>query len=146
MAKPISFFTRLGYGQFPYIIIREQVGMYRQIPIHFLKEELNTKEGIYVRVDSRDSHELIEIKCVDALREILIGTLEPLSHYTPESKWVFIGKSTKQGCVVLNPEQAIYVDSNGKKLNTSTGIPSGGTLLSVAGTTIIHSKRHFNYL
>lgn len=50
MTKSVSFFTRLGYGQFPYIIIREQAGMYRQIPIHFGLNNPNTQEGLILLV------------------------------------------------------------------------------------------------
>ena len=144
MTKSVSFFTRLGYGQFPYIIIREQAGMYRQIPIHFNNEELNTKDGIYVKLESKDSYENIEFNCVETLKEFLLQNKSPYSHIKSESNWIFIGKNQREGCVVFNPEQAVYLNYQGETINTSNTIPWGGTLISISDHIIQSNDRHFN--
>lgn len=92
IAKSVSFFTRLGYGQFPYIIIREQVGMYRQIPIHFGLNNPDTQEGLILLVDDCDTHETLEDKCDEALKRII--TKKPV---------LFNRRiNYEQGCIIPN--------------------------------------------
>ncbi len=50
MNQTLEFFASRGYGVFPYIIIREMGGMYRQIPIHFSLQELLEREGVLVNL------------------------------------------------------------------------------------------------
>jgi hypothetical protein len=55
MNQTLEFFASKGYGLFPYIIIREMSGMYRQIPIHFSLQELLEREGVLANLSEDES-------------------------------------------------------------------------------------------
>ncbi len=143
MNQKVKFFTSKGYGVFPYIIIREMSGMYRQIPIHFLIEELTTKEGVLVELSGNESHEEIQDKCVEILRKIINSENVISSEDGKKDKWVTVGEVKREGCVVLNPSSAIYLNSEGEIISRTKKIPWGGTLISMNGETISQSESHF---
>jgi hypothetical protein len=146
MTKSKSFFTRLGYGQFPYIIIREQAGMYRQVPIHFGLENLETKEGVIIRVNDCDSHEILETKCDEALIHILTKQPILLNHRINYDQGCFVPDRKLSGCVVFSPENVIYRSRKGELINKSASIPWGGTLLSLCDERIeFEHGNHFTY-
>lgn len=143
MNQKVKFFTSKGYGVFPYIIIREMSGMYRQIPVHFLIEELTTKEGVLVELSRNESHEEIQDKCVEILRKIVNSENVISSEDGKKDKWVTVGEVKREGCVVLNPSSAVYLNCEGEIIGRIQKIPWGGTLISMNGETISQSQSHF---
>ena len=144
MNQTLEFFASKGYGLFPYIIIREMSGMYRQIPIHFSLEEILEREGVLVNQFEDESDDNVEEKCIDALRRVIKS--EPLITIkrNTEENWIFSGDRKIEGCVVFSPKRAIYLDSGGNIKSESESIPWGGTLVSMCGETIITSDQHYN--
>lgn len=146
MLKPISFYTQLGYGQFPYILIREQAGMYRQIPIHFGLENLETKEGVIIKVDDCESHEILETKCDETLIRIL--TKKPIllnRRINYEQGWIIPNRKLS-GCIVFSPDNVIYRSREGELIDSSASIPWGGTLLSLCDERLeFENGNHYTY-
>lgn len=136
MTKSVSFFTRLGYGQFPYIIIRKQAGMYQQIPIHFGLNNSATQEGIILLVNDCDTHENLEAKCDEALKRILTKKPVLFNKRLNYEQGCFILNQKLSGCVVYSPENVIYRSHDGQLIDNSTSIPWGGTLLSLCDERI----------
>jgi len=146
MSKPISFYTRLGYGQFPYILIREQAGMYRQIPIHFGLENLESKEGIIIKVDDCDTHESLEARCDEALKRIITKKPALFNRRINYEQGCFIPNRKLSGCVVYSPDNVIYRSFDGEVVNKSASIPWGGTLLSLCDERIeFENGNHYTF-
>lgn len=146
MTKSVSFFTRLGYGQFPYIIIREQAGMYRQIPIHFGLNDPNTQEGLILLVDDCDTHETLEAKCDEALKRIINKKPVLFNRRINYEQGCIIPNRKLRGCVVYSPDYVIYRSFDGEIESTSSSIPWGGTLISLCDEKIEFEKgNHFCY-
>ena len=146
MTKSVSFFTRLGYGQFPYIILREGAGIYRQIPIHFGLNNPDTQEGLILRIDDCDTLESIEIKCDQALKKIINKKPVLFNHRINYEQRFIMSNRKLCGCVVYSPDSVIYRSSNGEVLNKSTSIPWGGTLLSLCNERMeFEEGNHFTF-
>jgi hypothetical protein len=143
MNQTLEFFSSLGYGVFPYIIIREMSGMYRQIPIHFSLQELLEKEGVLLNLSENEGDEILEMECVSVLRNII--KLEPVITIKRNLKdnWIFSGHKKIEGCVVFSPKRVVYLDSDGKINSESDCIPFGGSLLSMCGEIIIRGGQHY---
>ena len=146
MNQTLEFFASKGYGLFPYIIIREMSGMYRQIPIHFSLQELLEREGVLVNLSEDESEDSIEEKCIDDLRRIIKSEPVIIIKRNTEENWIFSGNRKIEGCVVFSPKRAIYLDSGGNIKSESESIPWGGTLVSICGETIITNSQHYNLL
>ncbi len=112
-----------GYGAFPYFIIRITSGLYKQIPIHFKESELSSKEGVFVAIDEDDSFEEVEDRCLNTLVKILDGDTDLIRSGD------FNLRGNLTGCLVLEPERAIYLGLNREV--TEGSIPWGGTLVSM---------------
>lgn len=146
MTKSVSFFTRLGYGQFPYIIIREQAGMYRQIPIHFGLNNPDTQEGLILQVDDCDTHETLEDKCDEALKRIITKKPVLFNRRINYEQGCIIPNRKLSGCVVYSPDNVIYRSFDGEVVNKSTSIPWGGTLLSLCDEHIAFEEgNHYTF-
>jgi len=146
MTKSVSFFTRLGYGQFPYIIIREQAGMYRQIPIHFGLKNFDTQEGLILQVDDCDSYETLETKCDEALKRIITKKPVLFNRRINYEQGCIIPNRKLSGCVVYSPDNVIYRSFDGEVVNKSGSIPWGGTLLSLCDERIeFEEGNHYTY-
>ena len=146
MTKPVSFFTRLGYGQFPYIIIREQAGMYRQIPIHFGLFNPNDQEGLILHSDDCDTHETLEAKCDEALKRIITKKPVLFNRRINYEQGCIIPNRKLSGCVVYSPDNVIYRSFDGEIVNKSASVPWGGTLLSMCDERIIFENgNHFTF-
>ena len=144
MNQTLEFFASKGYGVFPYIIIREMSGMYRQIPIHFSLQELLEKEGVLVNRPEVEGDDSIEDNCVSTLNSIIKS--EPVITIKRNSKedWVFSGNRKLEGCLVFSPKRAVYFDSKGNLKEESESIPWGGCLITMCGETIISGGHHYN--
>ena len=112
-----------GYGAFPYFIIRITSGLYKQIPIHFKQSELSSKEGVFVAIDEGSSFEEVESRCLNTLVKILDGDTDLISSGD------FNLRGNLTGCLVLEPERAVYLGLNREV--TEGSIPWGGTLVSM---------------
>ena len=146
MSKELSnTYTQLGYGQIPYFIIRECSGIYRQIPIHFEVRELETKDGIYIRIEQNGPYDYIIMECLKTLKSLILEKINAFSHLDNSKVWFIVGKHSKEGCLVLNPQEAIYLNTEGEKVSDVGKIPFGGTLISVSGSTILTNGKHFNF-
>lgn len=146
MNQKLEFFASKGYGVFPYIIIREMSGMYRQIPIHLSIKELLEREGLLVNLSEDESEDSIEEKCIDDLRRIIKSEPVIIIKRNTEENWIFSSNRKIEGCVVFSPKRAIYLDSEGNIKSESESIPSGGSLISLCDETIITNSQHYNLL
>ncbi|MEY2924555.1 MAG: hypothetical protein RLZZ337_1103 [Bacteroidota bacterium] len=133
----------LGYFQFPYLIIREMCGIYRQVPIHFNSLNVSNKEGLIIHLLGNETHEEIQDKCVESLRKMITSRSVVTVQRESKKKWLFSGLQNKEGCAVFNPSFAIYLSSNGELKRKSKSIPSGGTLLSMCDETLSMNEPHF---
>lgn len=139
-----STFTRLGYGRFPYFIIREEAGLFRQVPIHFTRKELKYMDGVYVSIKTEHTYAIIRKKCIQTLKQLIDGDKEPISHRIDKAKIYQMGKQRKQGCIVFGPNEAIYLDCMGKVIKRSKAIPFGGNLISICNNSISLGGKHYN--
>jgi hypothetical protein len=146
MNQTLEFFASKGYGLFPYIIIREMSGMYRQIPIHFSLQELLEREGVLANLSEDESENSIEEKCLSILRSIIKSEPVITIKRNTEENWIFSSGRKIEGCVVFSPKRAIYLDSGGNIKSDSESIPWGGSLISLCGETIITNSQHYNLL
>ena len=146
MNQTLEFFASKGYGVFPYIIIREMSGIYRQVPISFSFPELLKKEGVLVNLTEDESDTAIKEACVETLRKMITTKQVITVNRNSKDNWIFVGNQKREGCVVFDPNYAIYVDSDGKVISKTNNIPSGGTLISMCGETITRNDRHYNFL
>ena len=144
MNQTLEFFASRGYGVFPYIIIREMSGMYRQIPIHFSLQELLEREGVLVNLYDEEGDDTTKEKCLSILRSIIKSEPVITIKRNTEENWIFSGVRKIEGCVVFSPKRAIYLDSEGNLKEESDSIPSGGFLIAMCGETIISGGKHYN--
>ena len=112
-----------GYGAFPYFIVRITSGLYKQIPIHFKESELSSKDGVFVAIDEGSSFEEVESRCLNTLVKILDGDTDLINSRD------FNLRGNLTGCLVLEPERAVYLGLNREV--TEGSIPWGGTLVSM---------------
>lgn len=139
MKRNLRSLCHLGYGTFPYIIVRERSGIYRQIPIHFFPFS-NKLDGLFLDGCHTKSTKEIRKNCVELLRStIKKENNKPATNKQSKDSSL----RTKEGCIVFNPYEAIYFDCEGKFICRSESIPSGGTLLRVDGEIIQYENRHF---
>jgi len=128
-----------GYGAFPYFIVRVTSGIYMQVPIHF-NSSLELKEGVSLYVDTKYPLEKIESLCLEALSSLLRGDLAYSDQCSP--KLNFLADRVLNGCVVLSPTSAYYLDSNDKI--TAGTPPWGGVLLSMKNESLsFTNNNHF---
>ena len=146
MNQKLEFFASRGYGVFPYIIIREMSGMYRQIPIHFSLQELLEREGVLVNLYDEEGDDTTKEKCLSILRSIIKSEPVITIKRNTEENCIFSSVRKIEGCVVFSPKRAIYLDSGGNIKSESESIPWGGRLISLCGETIITNSQHYNLL
>ena len=127
-----------GYGAFPYFIDRITSGLYKQIPIHFKESELSSKEGVFVAIDEGSSFEEVEDRCLNTLVKILDGDANLISSRD------FNLRGNLTGCLVLEPERAVYLGLNREV--TEGSIPWGGTLVSMKNEFLNFPLRNHYFL
>lgn len=126
-----------GYGVFPYFIIRIESGIYMQVPIHFNCSS-NAEEGVLLKLPPEASIEEIEISCIKGVNELLHGGLAISDQCYPKLK--FLSVKDFDGCVVLNPSTAYYLD-NARQI-TAGSPPRGGTLITMSSNSITFPNRN----
>jgi hypothetical protein len=120
-------FLKKGYGQFPYIIIRQFPTMYLQIPLHDERQKNLKLDGIYISDMDR-----LQTKDFDEACKLRLHKL-----------W---SEQYKKGhpvdmCLVLNATIGYYISKEGKI--TEDSVPSGGILLSMDDSFIQINGDHF---
>lgn len=116
----------MGYGKFPYVIIRISSGIYMQIPIHFVKENEKGLKGILIQTESDNSKEQ---------QSLLLNAIWKFKKHIDAQKNNF-----NRLCVVLDPHQAYYFEPEGLKFSHS--IPAGGTLVASKDEFIAMAHAH----
>ena len=130
-----------GYGEFPYIIIKEGHGLYLQIPIHFLKEgeEVDVKKhpGTQVRnvkekvlKESRESQ-------IFLLQDEILATTEFVLSKIQSTK----PEKNLEACLVLGQKRALYFRDG--RFTPQVYIPTGGALLDQMGNIIGMNVEHY---
>ena len=103
MNQTLEFFASKGFGVFPYIIIREMSGMYRQVPISFSFPELLIKERVLVNLTEDVSDTAITDACDDTLRKMITTKQVITVKRNSKDNWIFVGNRKREGCVVFDP-------------------------------------------
>jgi hypothetical protein len=116
----------MGYGKFPYVIIRMSSALYMQMPIHFVKERENGLKGILIQTESDDPK---------AQQSLLLNTIWKFKKHIDAQKNNF-----NRLCLVLDPNQAYYFEPEGLKFSHS--IPAGGTLVASKDEFIAMAHAH----
>jgi hypothetical protein len=119
-----------GYGQFPYILIRNYPAIYTQIPLH--SEDLKSLklEGFYVTDELLEHAKDYETAC-----RILF-----LDYWLTEFKKGI----AHDMCLVMNKKSALYI-SKKADINFCETIPYGGSLQAMDNTLILLNGDHYIY-
>jgi hypothetical protein len=120
-----------GYGVFPYIIIREWHGVYRQVPITIRSIDEHQSKMKYTventNSSTNDSKELMKDEhFIESLKNLAL-----LAHQDYK----------KRSCLVLSPGRCLYFE-DGSVVEVSKSIPAGGKLLDISNETIGHGGIH----
>lgn len=143
----------IGYGRFPYLIIRNACGIYTQIPV-LIEYSSVSREGIIVPLqDLEDLDELIEnvfISWIDIIsgRPVYCSNRvisEPLNSQTFSTEYVEMEEiNSNEACLVLGKDSCYYFSLNHPSITFSDSIPKGGCLLSLNFERIkFHEGNHF---
>lgn len=130
----------VGYGQFPYILIKVAPAIYMQIPIHFVEVGKKTewKKYIGTHVEGVDKEILKQSR--ESQIFLLYDKIMEVTHYVIRKTIVYSKKEVK-ACLVLGKKQAIfYEDGNYTRKNI---IPGGGTLLDQMNNIIAMNVKHY---
>jgi hypothetical protein len=131
MNQEVSSFIKKGYGTFPYFIIRISSGIFRQIPIHFRWADLLIYEGVYVPVAESDTIETVIEHCQQVLWRLLRNKPVEYSGGAGSDALKLHKTNGLNGCVVLAPNWAIYLNPVEQSVLDHKSIPAGGALLSL---------------
>lgn len=144
----------IGYGRFPYLIIRNACGIYTQIPL-LIEYSPDSKEGIIVHMeDFEDLDELIEkvfISWIDIIsgRPVFCSNRvisDPLNAQTFSIEYLEMEEiKSKEACLVLGKDSCYYFSLNHPSITFSDSIPKGGCLLSLNFERINFNKGNHYY-
>ena len=121
-----------GYGEFPYIIIREWHGVYRQVPVtlgDLDEHQAKLKYSIDNTIAGNTQYKKL------LRNELFIESLKKLALQAHIDY-------NKPSCLVLSPKRCIYFE-DGRIENESKSIPAGGKLLDMNGETIGQGGIHY---
>jgi hypothetical protein len=120
-------FIERGYGQFPYIIVRQFTTHYSQIPLKRRHLKNGNSEGIFIDAPGRNHTKKYEKAC----------KLRFHKFWADENK-----KGTPLDiCLVLNENTGYYISKKGEI--TEYQIPSGGILKALDNTVIAVNSEHY---
>jgi len=130
----------IGYGRFPYLLIRNAAGIYTQMPI-LIEYNPDAREGIVIPMeDFEDIDELIE-KVYLVWLDIVFGrpvftsnrVLRQPSLLSTHSLDYIEMKNTNstEACLVLGKDDCYYFSSEHPSIKPSNSIPKGGSLWSM---------------
>ena len=120
-------FLKKGYGQFPYIIIRQFPTLYLQIPLHSKSQDNLNLDGIYI-----SDLDIQQSKNFDEACKLRFHKL-----------WLEENNKDRSVdmCLVLNANTGYFISKEGKI--TEDSIPSGGMLRSLDNTFIQVNGEHY---
>ena len=118
----------LGYGTFPYVILRVTGGVYMQFPIHFYEGKNPEKPGLRVRVDSLTNENQNFSSLFNMVRQFH-QQINPVE-----------AKALKM-CLVLAPYVAYFFKDNA--FTFSDEIPEGGSLIDSNYKVLALNSVHF---
>jgi hypothetical protein len=118
----------LGYGTFPYVILRVTGGVYMQFPIHFYEGKNPEKPGLRVRVDSLANEKQNFSSLFNVVRQFH-QQINPVE-----------AKALKM-CLVLAPYVAYFFKDNA--FTFSDEIPEGGSLIDSNYKVLALNSVHF---
>ena len=118
----------LGYGTFPYVILRVTGVVYMQFPIHFYEGKNPEKPGLRVRVDSLANEKQNFSSLFNVVRQFH-QQINPVE-----------AKALKM-CLVLAPYVAYFFEDNA--FTFSDEIPEGGSLIDSNYKVLALNSVHF---
>lgn len=146
MASNIKHFHSLGYGQFPYLLVRNAPALYTQIPI-ILDYSPEMKEGIIIILDDYENmDELIDkvfMTWVDIIEGKPVFTCSRLNSnvYNLFSSAIICPIQDRiegEACLVTSEDSCYYFQVEHPSVKYSNSIPRGGEL-----QTMRFEKIHF---
>ena len=129
--------SRIGYGNFPYLLYKSSPSTFTQIPIHLNKpNDLETYSGTHINNIPEEQLEASKSQNDSELHQILLE----------RTKWVKekIEQTIQKPCLIClveGPEKGYYFE--GDEIHFKTDIPSGGTLLCIEGRIIALNTKHY---
>lgn len=128
---------QIGYGKFPYIILKAEQAMYIQIPIHFnANGDFDNYPGTHM--DGIRENEIADYK--KGLTSILHQTILEYCQGVKNKIEADYQKPCNI-CLVEGPETAYYFDKEDIRFNSS--IPSGGTLITQENKILAMNVKHY---
>ena len=131
---------KTGYGEFPYVILKEGHALYVQSPIHFLGEGEEVDFKKYPGTTIKD----IPSEHLKQSRESLIFLQHHKILEVAEfiiRKTAYYNKKTPEGCLVLGTNRAMFYRIG--KFTPQVYIPTGGALLDQMGNIIGMNVEHY---
>jgi hypothetical protein len=128
----------IGYGKFPYIIIKTDYKALIQVPIHFNAEndDYINYPGIQINNVSKEDIAEYEKDKNNALHDQLIEVAKTTKASIEENR-----KAPCILCLVEGPEIGYYFENDTVSFNKS--IPSGGTLVTQENKIIASNVKHY---
>jgi hypothetical protein len=127
----------VGYGKFPYLIIKTDYKAFMQIPIHFnANDDYINYPGIHINNISDDVISKYESNKTSELHETLINVCKTTKKSIEENR--------KKPCVMCLVEgQKIGYYFEGDKITFNSNIPSGGTLVTSENIILALNSSHY---
>lgn len=131
-----QLFTK-GYGNFPYVILKVGHALYMQIPIHFNKKnDLLNYPGTHINNIDEVDLEVYQHNKLSSLHQRIIEHCQWMKNKIETDR----GKTVKM-CLVEGLDVSYYFE--GDKIDFSTSIPGGGTLLTQDYKVIGMNVKHY---
>jgi len=139
MASTTKHLHSLGYGQFPYLLVRNAPSLYTQIPI-ILDYSPEMKEGIIIILDDYESmDELIDkvfMTWVDIINGKPVFTCSRLNSnvfnlFSSAIICPIQDRIQGEACLVTSEESCYYFQLEHPSINYSNSIPKGGELQTI---------------
>lgn len=128
---------QIGYGKFPYIILKAEQALYIQIPIHFnANGDFDNYPGTHM--DGIRENEIADYKkdLTSKLHQTVLAHCQGLKNKI-EADY----QKPCTICLVEGPETAFYFDKEDIRFNSS--IPSGGTLITQQNKILAMNIEHY---
>lgn len=127
----------IGYGKFPYIILKAGYALYMQIPIHFnAYRDIDNHPGTHIDGLSDDEITNYKKNLTTKIHEKLIIHCQEI-----KSKIETSHQKPCQICLVEGPETAYYFEKDSICFNNS--IPCGGTLITQQNKILAMNVDHY---
>ena len=127
----------IGYGKFPYIILKVEPALYMQIPIHF-NANGNFDNYPGTSINGIDEDEIVDYKkdITSKLHQTLLAHCQAIKNKI-EADY----QKPCTLCLVEGPETGYYFDQEEIRFNSS--IPSGGTLITQQNKIVAMNVEHY---